>query len=72
MFPAGIEYVVPMPGAPVAPGSGWMRRTLPLWLLEFADVRWASQNARSTGVLRSSIGVKPSDSNGFVLSPVEM
>ena len=42
MLPAGMEYVVPMPGAPVAPGSGWMRRTLPLWLLELADVRWAS------------------------------
>ena len=43
-----------MPGAPVAPGSGWMRRTLPLWLLELAAVRWASQNARPG---RSSIGV---------------
>ena len=58
-----------MPGAPVAFGSGWMRRILPLWLFELADVRCASQNARPG---RSSIGVKPSDANGLVLSPVEM
>jgi hypothetical protein len=36
---------------------------------EFADVRWASHASRPG---RSSIGVNPFDSNGFVLSPVEM
>ena len=68
MFPAGIEYVVPMPGTPVAPGSGWMRMSLPFGLLLLAAVRCASQNSRPG---RSSIGVKPSDANGFVLSPVD-
>ena len=33
-----------------------------------ADVRWASQNARPG---RSSIGSKPSEANGFELSPVD-
>jgi hypothetical protein len=42
---------------------------LPLRSFEFADVRWASQNARPG---RSSIGAKPSDANGLVLSPAEM
>jgi hypothetical protein len=46
-----------------------MRRILPLWLLLLAEVRCASQNSRPG---RSSIGVMPSDANGFVLSPVEM
>ena len=54
MFPVGTEYVVPTPGTPVAPGSGWMRRILPLWLLLLAAVRCASQNSRPG---RSSIGV---------------
>jgi hypothetical protein len=58
-----------MPGAPVAPGSGKIRRILPFGSLEFADVRWASHGCRPA---RSSIGVKPDDSNGLVLSPVEM
>ena len=53
MLPAGIEYVVPTPGVPVAPGSGWIRMSLPLGLLLFAAVRCASQNSRPG---RSSIG----------------
>ena len=54
MFPFGIVYVVPMPGTPLAFGSGMMRRILPFGLFEFADVRWASQASRPG---RSSIGV---------------
>ena len=69
MLPVGIVYVVPMPGAPLAFGSGMMCRILPFGLFVFADVRWASQASRPG---RSSIGAKPSDANGLVLSPVEM
>src|SRR3954454_2591951 len=42
---------------------------LPLRSFVLADVRWASQNARPG---RSSIGSKPSEANGLVLSPAEM
>src|SRR5215218_8940871 len=45
-----------------------MRRILPLRSFVFADVRCASQAERPE---RSSIGLKPPESNGFVLSPVE-
>ena len=58
-----------MPGTPVAPGSGTIRRIFPFGLFEFAAVRWASHASRPG---RSSIGVKPLDSNGLLLSPVEM
>jgi len=49
--------------------SGLIRMILPLRSFVLADVRWASQNARPG---RSSIGAKPSEANGFVLSPAEM
>ena len=68
MLPAGIVYVVPMPGMPVAFGIGRMRRILPFWSFVLADVRCASQIWRPG---RSSVGLKPW-ANGFVLSPVEM
>src|SRR3954468_9095357 len=45
-----------------------MRRILPLYEFVLAAVRCASQKARPG---RSSIGSKPSDANGFVLSPVD-
>ena len=46
-----------------------IRMNLPLRSFVFADVRWASHAWRPG---RSSIGVKPSEANGFVLSPAEM
>jgi len=68
-LPPGIEYVLPGPGVPLGLSSGLIRMILPLRSFEFADVRWASQNVRPG---RSSIGAKPSEANGFVLSPAEM
>ena len=61
--------MVPTPGVPVGSPTGARWRILPLALFVFADVRWASQYSRPG---RSSIGAKPLESNGFVLSPVEM
>ena len=66
---AGIVYVASGPGAPVGTSLGMMWRILPLRSFVLAAVRCASQNARPG---RSSIGVKPSDANGLVLSPAEM
>ena len=68
-LPVGIVYVVPGPGVPSGISIGLMRRILPLRSLVFALVRWASQAERPE---RSSIGLKPLESNGLVLSPVEM
>ena len=58
-----------MPGVPPGFGSGTILRILPFGLFELAAVRWASQASRPG---RSSIGAKPLDSNGLLLSPVEM
>src|SRR5262245_24590205 len=67
-FPDGIVYVVPTPGGPSGISIGLMRRILPLRSFVLAAVRCASQYSRP---VCSSIGLYPSESNGFVLSPVE-
>jgi hypothetical protein len=46
-----------------------MWRILPFGLFVFAEERCASHASRPG---RSSIGAKPLESNGLVLSPVEM
>src|SRR4051812_6748808 len=68
-LPTGMVYVVPTPGVPVMVSSGLIRRILPLRSFVLPAVRCASQYVRPE---RSSIGLKPSESNGLVLSPVEM
>jgi hypothetical protein len=68
-LPAGMLYVVPTPGGPNGTVIGMIRRIFPLRSFVLPDVRWASQYSRPA---RSSIGSKPLESYGFVLSPVEM
>src|SRR4051794_34385483 len=60
----GIVYVVPTPGAPSGISIGLMWRILPLRSFVLPAVRCASQYSRPGC---SSIGSKPSESNGFAV-----